>query len=103
MIERQIKYHHITPIGNSYYTMTGIITFFFCIFLNFYGSTNYALAQKIEDAISKGNDAYSSSEYEKAEKLFQSVLEKDARNYRVLKSLAKTKIKLKKLNIASGK
>ena len=76
--------------------------FFFFIFPIFFLTTNFTLAQDIEEAIRNGNKAYLSGEFEKAENIFQSVLERDLKNYHVLKSLAETKIKLKKFGEAKS-
>jgi sulfatase modifying factor 1 len=53
-------------------------------------------AQDINKIYANGEKAFASGKYQEAEKSFGQVLEKDPDNYKVLRALADTKIKLKK-------
>lgn len=57
---------------------------------------NLVLAKENSNAQAEGEKAYLLGEYDKAEVLFGSILEKDPENYIVLRAQANTKIKLKK-------
>ena len=61
--------------------------------------TGLVSAEENFGALEDGEKAFLLGEFDKAEKIFSSVLEKEPDNFIVLRALANTKIKLKKLHL----